>query len=102
MKRPAFIKSSVAASSMATVSLKTLSASAVEASAGGRQEYYELRAYRLKSGTSHDFLDAYLEKAAIPALNRVGIKPVGVFRQQERTSGPAGTEVREPNAVFVL
>ena len=47
-------------------------------------------------------LDAYLEKAAIPALNKLGGKPVGVFTQMERTGAPAGTEVRDPSSVFVL
>ena len=50
---------------------------------GGNREYYELRAYRLAAGVGHELLDGYLEKAAIPALNRLGIKPVGVFTEKE-------------------
>jgi len=53
------------------------------------REYYELRAYRLKAGTNHELLDTYLEKAAIPALNRLGAKPVGVFTESEPKDGPA-------------
>lgn len=64
------------------------SAAAEPEGAGGR-EYYELRAYRLAGEGNHDLLDAYLEKAAIPALNRLGIKPVGVFTETEPKDGPA-------------
>ena len=66
------------------------------------REYYELRAYHLKSGADRALLDTYLGKALIPALNRLGSKPVGVFVQQERTGKPAATEVNDPLAVWVL
>jgi hypothetical protein len=102
MKRREFIMTSVAASTMAGLGPVGLTASAAERAAGQSREYYELRAYRLKSGASHDLLDAYLEKAAIPALNRLGVKPVGVFVQQERTGAPAPTELRDSSTVFVL
>jgi len=55
----------------------------------GKQEYYELRAYRLKSGASHELLDRYLEQAAIPAWNRLGIKPVGAFTEIEPKGNPS-------------
>ena len=48
-----------------------------------------MRVYRLKAGANHDLLDAYLEKAAIPALNRLGVKPVGVFTEIDPKDGPA-------------
>lgn len=72
------------------------------AASHGKQEYYEYRIYHLKSGAGHELLDAYLEKAAIPAWNRLGCKPVGVFVQQDRSGTPGGTEVRDPSAVLVL
>jgi hypothetical protein len=102
MKRREFIKGSVAASTIAAVNLDKLKASAAERKMEGPREYYELRAYRLKSGAGHEMLDNYLEKAAIPALNRMGSKPVGVFVQAERTGTASGTEVRDPNTLFVL
>lgn len=67
-----------------------------------KQEYYELRLYRLKTGADRTLLDAYLSKALIPALNRQGCKPVGVFVQQERPGAPASGEVNDPLAVLVL
>ncbi|HWX22092.1 MAG TPA: NIPSNAP family protein [Candidatus Binatia bacterium] len=101
MKRREFLKTSLTVSTLAGLSSAPLGASAAQPS-GGNREYYELRTYRLKAGTKSELLDAYLEKAAIPAWNRLGLKPVGVFSQQERTGAPKGTEVRDENAVFVL
>ncbi len=79
-----------------------LSSIAAENRAAGNQEYYELRAYRLRSDAGRTLLDTYLEKVAIPAWNRLGSKPIGVFIQQERSGKPASTEVRDPNTLFVL
>jgi hypothetical protein len=101
MKRRQFIKGSMAASTITAVGLKALQASAAERNIG-TQEYYELRAYRWKSGANHAPLESYLEKAALPALNRLGAKPIGVFTQQDRPGSAAGTEIRDPNTLFLL
>lgn len=54
--------------------------SRLEARADGeRQEYYELRVYERPTGNRKALLNDYLAKAAIPAWNRLGIKPVGAF-----------------------
>ncbi len=42
-------------------------------------EYYELRKYYLLNRTKQKLLDDYLSNVAIPAMNRIGIGPVGVF-----------------------
>ena len=102
MKRRDFLKSSLALSTLAGLACPSIASSAERRPAGGKQEYYELRVYRLKSGAKRELLDGYIEKAAIPALNRIGIKPVGVFVQQERSGSPIGTEVRDDSAVYVL
>jgi hypothetical protein len=85
MKRRGFLVSSLAASALAGV---TPSAEATnrgaEPSASGR-EHYELRRYTLRRGPQQQMIDAYLRDAAIPTLNRLGIKPVGVFNT---TIGP--------------
>src|SRR5690348_15042558 len=88
MKRREFLKTSLAASSIAGLFTVALGANAAESSASNR-EYYELRIYRLKTGAKGDLLDAYLEKAAIPAWNQLGIKPVGVFTDKEPKEAPA-------------
>jgi hypothetical protein len=90
----------MAASALAGLNTASVS-QAADSNAGGR-EYYELRVYHLKSGAGHTLLDGYLEKAAIPAWNRLGAKNVGVFVQQERSGSATGTEVRDPDAVWVL
>src|SRR5215472_12322239 len=89
MKRREFIKTSITASALAGVTQATLPVSAAESGNTANRDYYELRAYRVKAGASHDLLDDYLSKAAIPALNRVGAKTVGVFTEPEAKDGPA-------------
>jgi len=86
LHRREFLKTSLVAST--AVALTGLTASAAESPAAAR-EYFELRAYRLKPGAPHTLLDAYLEKALIPALNTRGIKAVGVFTEPEAKDGPA-------------
>jgi hypothetical protein len=43
------------------------------------REFYELRTYEMQTGNRKAVLHDYLEKACLPAWNRLGIKPVGVF-----------------------
>ena len=43
------------------------------------REYYELRQYHVQSGRQRKITEAYLHEALVPALNRIEIKPVGVF-----------------------
>jgi hypothetical protein len=43
------------------------------------RDLYELRQYRLADERQRTGLDAFLREAAIPALGRLGIAPVGVF-----------------------
>lgn len=79
-----FLKTSLVASAAA------LTGTAAAAAPGdATREFYELRAYRLKAGASPALLDAYLEKALIPALNRAGSASVGVFTEPEAKDGPA-------------
>jgi hypothetical protein len=79
MKRREFLKTSIAATSLAGLAtLPETSTTAQPAATGGR-EWYELRVYRLKEGAEPGRLHEFLEQAAVPALNRLGLKPVGVF-----------------------
>ena len=57
----------------------------VSLAAPGR-EYYELRTYRFKSAGQQERVEAYLQKALLPALHRLGIKKVGVFKPVETDS----------------
>ncbi len=49
----------------------------------GQSQYYELRVYTTQSEEQQDRISAYWEKAAVPAYNRLGIAPVGVFTELE-------------------
>ena len=50
------------------------------AGGGGKErEYYELRRYHLQNGPQRKLADDFFQNALIPGLNRLGIKPVGVF-----------------------
>ena len=44
------------------------------------QQYLELRHYELESQDHQNAFDDFLAKAAIPALGKLGIGPVGVFK----------------------
>ena len=88
MKRREFLKTSLTASTLAGLSISSLNVSAAQPSATNR-EYYELRAYRFKAGAKTDLLDEYLEKAAIPTWNKLGIKPVGVFTERAPKEAPS-------------
>jgi hypothetical protein len=87
MKRRDFLRTSLTVSTLAGLGTAGLNAPAAEPG-GANREYYELRIYRLKSGAKSDPLDSYLEAAAIPALNRLGIKPVGAFTERETKEAP--------------
>ena len=44
------------------------------------QDYYQLRVYHLKTQEQESRLDRYLQDAYIPAMHRLGVTPVGVFK----------------------
>jgi hypothetical protein len=50
---------------------------------GGQGQYYELRVYSTKSAEQQKRVSDYWQNAAVPAYNRMGIKPVGVFTELE-------------------
>lgn len=76
MKRRQFLTSSLAASAFA---LAGNAAESQIASNGTPREFYELREYHMRTGTQTKLTDAYVSEALIPALNRLGISPVGAF-----------------------
>jgi len=43
------------------------------------REFYELRTYEMQTGNRKTVLNDYLAKACVPAWNRLGVAPVGVF-----------------------
>src|ERR1700678_3070935 len=49
----------------------------------GQPQYYELRVYTTKSEQQQKLVSDYWQNAAVPAYNRMGIQPVGVFTEVE-------------------
>ena len=59
---------------------------AARAQGGPARDYFELRRYEIETEAQKAGLDTFLSEAAIPALNRIGIDPVGVFYPWEGLS----------------
>lgn len=78
---------------MAAITSKT---SAAETNSGPDREYYELRQIILDKEEQRKGVDAFLKEAALPAMNRLGIKPVGVFYPSEGFS-PVYILLRHPS-----
>jgi NIPSNAP len=100
MRRRDFLASSLAASASAGL--------ARGEAVGGRKamkarEFYELRYYQLQRGSKVDLTHNYLREAAMPALNRAGIKPVGVFNVMVGPESPSlFVLIPHPSAESVL
>jgi hypothetical protein len=45
-----------------------------------KADYYKLKIYHVKTQAQADRLDAYLEHAYLPAMHKLGVKNVGVFK----------------------
>ncbi|HZQ47108.1 MAG TPA: NIPSNAP family protein [Verrucomicrobiae bacterium] len=78
MKRREFIKSSVAAAGVGTMAA-VINAANAEKSGGTAREFYELRLYHLRRGPKQKLFDEFYRDAAIPAMGRAGLGPIGVF-----------------------
>lgn len=74
MERRTFVMSMMSA---AMAGSSGLSAGAIQTKPA--PEFYIWRQYFLKTGTQPRRLAEYVERALIPALNRLGHKPIGVF-----------------------
>jgi hypothetical protein len=79
MKRRQFLRSSVATAGFATALPAFVTRAAEKPEAAAAREFYELRLYHLRRGPMVKRFDDYLRDVAIPALNRLGVTPVGVF-----------------------
>jgi len=87
MERRKFIQKSVVATTALTAGLTTAHALAADKT----KELYELRVYELS--WNKNALEDYFSKALIPALNKMGIKNVGVFREIGKS---------EPTKIYLL
>jgi hypothetical protein len=60
-----------------------------------KQEFYSIRIYQLKSKEQEERVDKYLQGAFLPALHRMGIQKVGVFK-------PVGNDTAAVRRIYVL
>jgi hypothetical protein len=60
--------------------------------------YYELKIYHLKTRAQEDRLDNYLQNAYIPALHRMGVQHVGVFKPVDADTADRKVYVLTPFA----
>lgn len=67
----------LATAGLAAVAATTSSTFAAASTA--KRDYYELRQFILETDEQRQLFDAYMSSAFIPACNRAGVQPVGVF-----------------------
>ncbi len=58
-----------------------------------KPQYYELRVYTTKSADQQQRINDYWQNAAVPAYNRMGIQPIGVFTELKDS---------ETNKIYVI
>jgi hypothetical protein len=101
MNRRTFLTSTGAVGFMSLGTLASLNAAASSPSGRAVRQYLELHKYTLANEAQRDGLHTFLKNAAIPALNRLGIKPVGVFQNPEALS-PLYVLIPHPSAESAL
>ncbi len=93
MERRKFLASSVAAAAVgfsAPASLHAFQGAMNSGSAGSpARQFYVLRHYLIRSGPQQSAANPFFRDALIPALNRAGISPVGVFNLTIGEPGPS-------------
>jgi hypothetical protein len=77
--RRTFLASSLAASTLSLASAGDLLAQSGSTADTSAPEYMDLRRYHLASGPGVKLTNEFFADALIPALNRLGIGPVGAF-----------------------
>jgi hypothetical protein len=85
MKRRHFLAGTVAASAFAMTESRPAQAQA----AGSGREFYLLQRYGLQSGPQSKLAEDYFSNALIPALQRMGMGPIGAFRLEIGPETPA-------------
>ncbi|MGO8734928.1 MAG: NIPSNAP family protein [Terriglobia bacterium] len=88
MQRRSFLASSIAASALAVNASPHHLLGSPGAAAGESREYYELRRYHLRRGPQVKLVHDFFREALVPALNRLGISPVGVFEVEIGPESP--------------
>jgi hypothetical protein len=83
MKRRSFVKNSLLTGTLAGITPLLSNASVNNTEKKTGREFYELRVYTLKDAGQQKLVEDYFENAAIPALNKLGSKNIGVFTEMK-------------------
>ena len=87
MKRREFLKSSLTAVGVTSLS-SAFTTAAAENAAKPSCEFYELLLFHLRRGPKQKLFDDFLREAELPALNRAGVGPIGVFNVMTGPDSP--------------
>lgn len=101
MQRRKFLASSLAASALAAAAPAHSFDGGEGPESGSGREYYLLRRYDLRSGPQVKLTNQFFHDVFIPAANRLGITPVGVFNLVLGPQTPA-LYVLAPSASLTL
>ncbi len=77
------------ASAIGAAALASQSQVARAQAAATPRQYCEWRTYRAKDADKQAIVDKYLQSAAVPAWQRMGLGPVGVFQEIGADAGPS-------------
>jgi hypothetical protein len=80
-RKPIMQRRDFLTASALTAAVASLPVAAHAQAPASDREYYEWRTYRAASAAKRMFIGDYLEAAAVPAWNRMGLGPVGVFTE---------------------
>ncbi len=89
MKRRHFIAQVAGASAFMGTAASMGTAQPAADQEGSAREYYLLRRYEVRSGPQAKLANAYFQNALVPAANRLGINPVGVFHPHIGLDNPS-------------
>ncbi len=84
MKRRTFLKAGLGATSFAAANQAISTTSSAQTDSAQPGQYYELRTYSIQSERQQKLVGEYWRAAAIPAYNRMGIRPIGAFTELDK------------------
>ena len=87
MERRTFIAASTAAA-LTTPGAMAAAGGAAAETGPGKPLLFELRRYRLRTGTMATRFNGYVKDALLPALGRAGLGPIGAFNVQMGADSP--------------
>lgn len=98
MQRREFLAATAASAAAMTMADSSLAAAA---DAPANKHLIELRTYHFKSPQKRQAYEQFLAEAAIPALGRAGVGPVGAFKLLAKDNA-ASKVTEDPNDLYVL